>query len=315
MANTIALRRRIKSVKSTRQITKAMELVSASKMRRAQESALASREYAKTALQILTRLRSLTDVSKHPLYEIRDVQARLYIVITSDRGLAGAYNSNVLKAFAEKLRRDKTDLVKSYVITVGKQAGRFAAKLQEVTILGAYDHMPEKPTANDLSPILQTAKACFLAGSTIKNVAKAKRPSEDDETPAAQDQTYPITDEVEVIYTDYKSSLVQQVTHATLFPAAFTDVHISPDLGAALFEPSPEKVLKVVTERLIEVQMLQMYLESQASEQSARMMAMKTASDNAAEIVEDLTLAANTARQSAITQELAEITGGVEAMK
>lgn len=313
MANTIALRRRIKSVKSTRQITKAMELVSASKMRRAQESALASREYARTALQILTRLRETTDVSKHPLYDIRPVKSRLYIVITSDRGLAGAYNSNVLRAFAARLKADKESGITNYVITVGKQAGRFAAKVQMATILGAYDHMPERPTLNDLTPILQTARQSFLAEKPAKKQYGLYAAKDEDGTPQSTAQA--LVDEVEVIYTDYKSSIVQLVTEAKLLPAAFSDVHISADLGKALFEPSPAKVLEVVTERLIEVQMLQMYLESQASEQSARMMAMKTASDNAGEIVEDLTLAANTARQSAITQELAEITGGAEAMK
>lgn len=312
MANTIALRRRIKSVKSTRQITKAMELVSASKMRRAQESALASREYARTALQILTRLREMTDVSKHPMYDIRPVKSRLYIVITSDRGLAGAYNSNVLRAFAARLKADKEASINNYVITIGKQAGRFAAKVQMATILGAYDRMPERPTVNDLTPILQTAKQSFLAEKPAKKQYGMYASGEDDASATAKG---PLVDEVEVIYTDYKSSIVQLVTEAKLLPAAFSDVEITADLGKALFEPSPEKVLKVITERLIEVQMLQMYLESQASEQSARMMAMKTASDNAGEIVEDLTLAANTARQSAITQELAEITGGAEAMK
>ena len=313
MASTIALRRRIKSVKSTRQITKAMELVSASKMRRAQESALASREYARTALQILTRLRELTDVSQHPMYDIRPVTSRLYIVITSDRGLAGAYNSNVLRAFTTRLKADQKDSVASYAVTVGKQAGRFATKLEHVQVLGSYDHMPEHPSMSDLTPILQTAKDSFLRQTVAKRRYGFYPAVDEDGSIIVPDK--PLVDEVEVIYTNYKSSLVQTVTEAKLLPAAFTDVDISPDLGKAIFEPSATKVLKVTTERLIEVQMLQMYLESQASEQSSRMMAMKTASDNAAEIVEDLTLAANTARQSAITQELAEITGGAEAMK
>ncbi len=313
MASTIALRRRIKSVKSTRQITKAMELVSASKMRRAQESALASREYASTALQILTRLRELTDVSKHPMYDLRPVKARLYIVITSDRGLAGAYNSNVLRAFTNRLKTDLKDGTASYAITVGKQAGRYATKLEHVEVLGSYDHMSERPSVSDLTPILQTAKDSFLAQTVAKRRYGFYPVLDEDGNPITPAQ--PLVDEVEVIYTDYKSSIVQTVTEAKLLPAAFSDVTISPDLGKAIFEPSADRVLKITTERLIEVQMLQMYLESQASEQSSRMMAMKTASDNAAEIVDDLTLAANTARQSAITQELAEITGGAEAMK
>ncbi len=308
MASTQQIKARIKSVKSTRQITKAMELVSASKMRRAQEGALASREYARTAEQVLTRLRELTDVSAHPLYHIRPVKGRLYIVITSDRGLAGAYNSNVLRTFATKLKADQQAGVASSAILVGKQAGRFAARLQDLAVLGAYDHLPEKIHVSDLTPILQTAKDAYLGNKKIK---KSSNPYKKPDIRFVDS----IADEVEVIYTDYKSSIVQQVTTMRLLPAAFTDVALPEEYDQVTFEPSPHKVLGVVTERLVEVQLLQMYLESQASEQSARMMAMKTASDNAADIIEDLTLAANTLRQASITQELAEITGGVEAMK
>lgn len=307
MANTIALRRRIKSVKSTRQITKAMELVSASKMRRAQESALASREYAQSALQILTRLRELTDVSEHPLYKIRPIKSKLYIVITSDRGLAGAYDSNVLRSFGAHLKDDVANGVVSSAILLGKKAGRFAVNLQNLNIIGVYDHMPEKPNVNDLSSILSTAKSAFLG----KNMLNSEDTVQD---PRSKIQDLSV-DAVEIIYTNYKSSIVQEVTEATLLPAALSDVETSIDVQNDLFEPNPHEVLRVVTERLIEVQLYQAYLESQASEQSARMMAMKTASDNASDIIEDLTLAANTARQSAITQELAEITGGAEAMK
>lgn len=293
MASTIALRRRIKSVKSTRQITKAMELVSASKMRRAQDAALASREYALMALQILTRLRELTDVRKNPLYTIRTVKKRMYVVITSDRGLAGAYNSNVLRAFAAALKQDQKNGITCSALLIGKQASRFAARIADLEVLGAYDHMPEKPSLSDFSAMLSTIKTQFVGDQKHK----------------------PNVDAVDIIYTNFKSSIVQQVTESRLLPAAFTDVKITADLDHALFEPDAATVLEVVTERLIEIQLFQSYLESQASEQSSRMLAMKTASDNAGEIIEDLTLAANTARQSAITQELAEITGGVEAMK
>lgn len=295
MANTIALRRRIKSVKSTRQITKAMELVSASKMRRAQESALASREFTTSALQVLTKLRQLTDVSKHPLYDVRQVKAKLYIVITSDRGLAGAYDSNVLRAFAAELRHDQAAERRSMAILVGKKAGRFAANLANLDVLGVYDHMPERPSISDIRAILTTAKAHFVGDDASK-------------TPADVDQ-------IVVVCTHYVSSIVQEVRTQNLLPAAFEQVQTNEDIDNSIFEPSPEYVLQTVTERLIEIQLLQTFLESQASEQSARMMAMKTASDNAGEIIDDLTLAANTARQAAITQELAEITGGAEAIK
>lgn len=333
MASQQQLKRRIGSVKNTRQITKAMELVSASKMRKAQEGAMKGREYAALSQQILSRLRELTDVSKHPLFDVRETpKARLHIVVTSDRGLAGAYNANVLKQFASEVRADRDDGLTSYVITIGRQGGAFAGKVQHVQSLAAYTDFPEHPTANDLRPILDTVISAFIKG--------AKRPEEDQDkevdfgsfygqkekeseipepVPASEEALtelrVPGVDFVDIIYTDYKSSILQEVKSTRLLPAAFTDVVIEADLEQATFEPSTGAVLESVTQRLVEVQLYQALLESMASEQSARMMAMKNASDNANDIIGDLTLAFNTARQAAITQELAEITGGAEAIK
>lgn len=288
MANTTALKRRITSVKNTKQITKAMELVAASKMRRAQEQTLMTRDYARLAGQILTRLRELTDVTKHPLFVQRPVKNKLYIVVTSDRGLAGAYNSNVLRQLTKSLQEDQAENVKNQLIIVGKQAARFVARLEDIDVLAAYTDFPEKPTANDIRPILNTITELY---------EKAE------------------VDAVDAIFTDYQSSITQVVTVKRVLPAAHTTERVSHDLEAAIFEPSPEAVLNTVTQRLIESQLNQIFYESQASEQSMRMMAMKSATDNANELVDDLTLAFNTARQAAITQELAEITGGAEAIK
>jgi F-type H+-transporting ATPase subunit gamma len=289
MANTIALKRRITSVKNTKQITKAMELVSASKMRRAQEQAVKTRDYSRLAREILTRLRELTDVSNHPLFQIRLIEnTKLYIVITSDRGLAGAYNSNVLRRLTRELQSDKEAMINPKIIVIGKQASQFVSRLEGVEIIGAYTDFVEQPTANDLRPIL----------NTMIELYKDKK-----------------VDAVDILYTDYKSSVVQEVTVDRILPAAFTETTVTPDLGAAIFEPSPKEVLDSVTERLIESQLTQVFYEAQASEHSMRMMAMKNATDNANELVDDLTLAFNTLRQASITQELAEITGGAEAIK
>lgn len=288
MANTIALKRRITSVKNTRQITKAMELVSASKMRRAQEHALRSRDFRNLARQILTRLSDLVDVNQHPLYKQRTIRQKLYVLITSDRGLAGAYNSNVLRRFTQELRQDKSNNIQSSVIVIGKQGARFVAKLADIKALGVYDNFPEQPTANDIRPVLETLTAHY------------------------RDK---LTDAVDVIYTDYISSINQEVKVERLLPAVFREVRISEAMHDAIVEPSPQVVLEQVTERLVEAQLNQMFSESQASEQSSRMIAMKNATDNATGLVDDLTLEFNTARQAAITQELAEITGGAEAIK
>jgi len=313
MASTQQIKARIKSVKNTKQITKAMELVAASKMRRAQESTLASRSYTDTARQALTRLRQLIDVSRHPLFITRKVSSRVIIVITSDRGLAGAYNSNVLRQLTKELKTDKENKIKTCLILIGKQASKFAARIEGLDVIGSYDHMPERPTIGDLTPILQTIKAQF-AGVNYEVRGTQYEKAADVQDPTLKTKDF-LVDAVDILYTDFKSSVVQQITNQRLLPAAFSDIPIPKDLKGALFEPSPNAVLDQIADRLVDVQLWQAYLESQASEQSSRMMAMKTASDNAGDLIDDLTLAANSARQSAITQELAEITGGAEAMK
>lgn len=288
MANTIALKRRIGSVKNTKQITKAMELVAASKMRRAQDSASASRDFRNLARAILTRLRELTDVSQHSLFKQRALKTCLHIVITSDRGLAGAYNANVLKQLAVRLQDDQKNNIASQVIVIGKQGSKFVARFKGVNIVAAYQDFPEHPTANDIRPLLNTIIDKFSAEEI---------------------------DAADILYTDYKSSINQEVRLHRLLPAAFSEIEIPPDLELATFEPSVKEVLNNVTIRLVEAQLNQAFLESFASEHSMRMMAMKSATDNASDIIDDLTLEFNSARQAAITQEIAEITGGAGAIK
>ncbi len=288
MASRQQLKQRITSVKSTKQITKAMELVSASKMRRAQEHAMRSRDYRNLARKILTQLRQLTDVSKHPLYQSRDIKTRLFVVVTSNRGLAGAYNSNVLKRLTKELKKDQLAGIASQAIVVGKQGARFISRFEDVEVLAAYHDLPDNLTANDIRPILDTVITAY---------------------------TNQAVDAVDLLYTDYKSSISQVVVVDRLLPAAYSEEEIEVDTESVVFEPSPKAVLEAVTERLIESQLSQALLESSASEQSMRMMAMKNATDNASDLIEDLTLAFNTARQAAITQELAEITGGAEAIR
>jgi F-type H+-transporting ATPase subunit gamma len=311
MASTQQLKARIGSVRNTRQITKAMELVSASKMRRAQEATLASRDYTKTAQHIMKRLRSLTDVEKNPLFTVRPVQTRILIVITSDRGLAGAYNANVLRQLTKELQSDRENNISTKLLLVGKQAARFAAKINDIEVIGSYDSMPEKPTMGDLTSILQTVKEAFIGKTEFVQADIDSRPK--------KQKIDPEVDAVDILFTDFRSSVLQEVTQQRLLPAAFhesSETEASEkDTDTVIFEPSANKILDEVADRLVDVQLWQAFLESQASEQSARMMAMKTASDNAGDLIDDLTLAMNTARQAAITQELAEITGGAEAIK
>jgi F-type H+-transporting ATPase subunit gamma len=287
----VTLKRRIKSVRSTRQITKAMELISATKMRRASEATLATRYYAEVAQSILIHLRNTNSVLRHPLYITRPVKSRLYIVITSNRGLSGSYNKNVLHAFAEKLKKDYESSVKSRALLIGKQAGRFASRLENLEVVGLYDSLPEKPGITEMSPLMSSAIQRFTGSGEITEA-----------------------DEVIIIYTKYISNLEHRVENLTVLPAGLPILNDQVDYTSSVFEPDAETVLQIATTRFLEVQLLQAYLESQASEQSSRMLAMKTASDNAKELIDDLVLATNTLRQATITQELAEITGGTGAL-
>lgn len=289
MASTIALKRRIGSVKNTKQITKAMELVAASKMRKATEAAHRGRAYREAAHSMLARLNQVTEISEHPLYTSRAIKTRLYVAITSDRGLAGAYNANIIKLLAKNVKEDRANGVKSEIIIVGKRGAQFVRRIEGINIVGAYAEFGDQPSANEIRPILDTA-------------ADKYRNAE--------------VDEVVLLYTEHKSNLSQVATKLPVLPAVFEEGQAPEQpLADVTFEPSVTEVLDNVTERLLEVQIWQAMLESIASEQSMRMLSMKNATDNASEIIDDLTLEFNTARQAKITQELAEITGGAEAMK
>ncbi len=288
MANTVTIKRRIGSIKNTRQITKAMQLVAASRMRKAQEAAQRSRAYSDLASQLLSRLAQVTEIEKFSLFVTRPIQARLLIVITSDRGLAGAYNSNALRAYLAELHKDDAEKRKTYTICIGQKAAQFVARLKDTEVVGVYTNLPDNLSVNDLQPVIHTAIELF----------------EQEKIDAA-----------DVIYTHYYSSIRQEPAIQNLLPAGFTTAAVSPELRLATFEPSTEDVLHHTTRHLLTAQLWQDVLESVASEQSMRMLAMKNATDNANDLVDDYTLEYNNARQGKITQELAEITGGAEAMK
>ncbi|HEY8886656.1 MAG TPA: ATP synthase F1 subunit gamma [Candidatus Microsaccharimonas sp.] len=287
MASTQLLKSRIRSVKSTRQITKAMQLVAASKMRRAQEATKASAPYTEAARELLAGLSSRTSVKNHPLFAQRVVKNRLMIVIASDKGLAGAYNSNIGKVYVNELRADDKAGIKNKTITVGRKASQLAARLKDTEIIGAYEELPDQPDGNQLRAILDSARNHFTAGEV---------------------------DAVDVIYTDFVSSMTQEAKVIRVLPAGFDDT-IKPIVSSDItYEPGTAEVLDGVTYRLVGAQIFQALLDARASEHSMRMIAMKNASDNASDLIDDLTLEMNKARQSAITQELAEISGGVEAL-
>lgn len=289
MPSTRALKTRIRSVKSTKQITKAMQLVAASKMRKAQEAEKASAPYTRMANEILTHLANQGETDRHPLFKVREkVKGRLLIVVATDKGLAGAYDANVLKLYAKQLLDDQSAGVKSSTITIGRRASRFVSRVKGVEVAGAYQDLPDDPTGAQLRAIVDTAIAKFQVGEV---------------------------DAVDLVFTQFITSVNQQATVQRILPAGYEKTEVSEAVRTAEFEPSAEEVLEAVTYRLVEAQVYHALLTARASEYIMRMLAMKNATDNANDLIDDLTLAMNKARQGAITQELAEISGGVEAMK
>jgi len=289
MASRQQIKRRIGSVKSTKQITRAMQMVAASKLRRAQEAVVKPREYARLAREILTRLRKMAaDDSEFHLFTPRPVKRRLLLVIASDRTLAGAYNGNVIRRMIRELQNDRAKGIQTSVICVGRQVANAASRISGVEIEAVYQDLPDNPNADMLRPVLNTAVALFVDNKV---------------------------DAVDMIFTQFNSTVSQAITVQKLLPAGFDEAELSDDAAHAEVEPSAEELLRSATLRLLEAQIYQALLDAFASEHSMRMLAMKNATDNASDIIDDLTLEYNNARQAAITQELAEITGGAEAMK
>ena len=288
MASTRQLKSRIRSVKSTKQITKAMQMVAASKMRRAQDATKASHPYEKAAGELLAFLSKQGVTKNHKWFAERPITSRMILVIASDKGLAGAYNTNVLKTYLANLRSDDKEGVKNTTIAVGRKASEFVSRLKGTDIAGTYEDLPDHPEGAQFYAMLNTAKDEFETGKV---------------------------DAVDVVYTKFVSSMTQVAETFRLFPAGKTGEDASNVAAETLFEPSPEEVLDDVAYRLIGSRLFQALLDARASEHSMRMLAMKNATDNASGLVDDLTLAMNKARQGAITQELAEISGGAEAMK
>lgn len=289
MASRQQIKQRIGSVKNTKQITRAMQLVAASKLKRAQDAAAGPTAYAQLARQILARLRQVAqDEGEAGLFTERPLKNRLLIVIASDLGLAGAYDGNAIRRMIDEVKADREKGINTQVITIGRKAGHAATAIKGVTVEATYHEIGDKPSADSIRPLLYS----------LINKFKSQE-----------------VDAVDIIYTHFVSTITQKVELNHLLPAGVQDIDLPAPLESAKVEPSADALLQMATERLIEAQVYQALLDAKASEHSMRMLAMKNATDNASELVDDLTLEFNNARQAAITQELAEISGGVEAMK
>ena len=287
MASTRDIRRRIKSVKNTRQITKAMELVAASKMKKAQQMALAGRAYADLMAQMLGALADRVEETQHPFLARREVKTRGILLVTTDKGLAGPLNANLFKLVTEIKQPAK------YVV-IGRKGAQFLARTHRNLI--ADFQVSDKVTFAEVKVVAEFMVKQFLDG---------------------------VVDTVEIVYPRFKNTLVQIPTVLPLLPlTSVKDVVAdlrsdaghgsSPAASAAatnqmLFEPSATSVLEALLPLYINREIHQQVLDAKASEHSARMVAMKTAKDNATKLLGDLTLEYNKARQAGITQEILEI--------
>jgi F-type H+-transporting ATPase subunit gamma len=274
-----------------------MQMVAASKMRRAQEQVLATRPYAEKAWQVLSHLAAQQGIDEdaHPLLEIRDEIERIGVVlVTADKGLCGSYNHNMVQAALRYIRELPYPVE---LITVGKR-GRDAMWRLRQNIVAEYSDLPPQPRLLDITPIARTVMDGFISGHY---------------------------DAVYLAHTDFINTLVQRPAIWQLLPIRPLQLGVSPvseyrgqESSAPgveyLYEPDPQTILGTVLPRFTELQIYQAVLEALASEHSARMVAMRNATENANELLDDLTLTYNRARQEAITKEMLDIAGGAEAL-
>ena len=297
MANLRDIRRRIKSVKNTRQITRAMQLVSSSKMKRAQDAAIAGRPYALLLADLLDTVGEKLDLSgvtiSHPFFQKREVKTRGILLLSTDKGLCGALNSNLFRKVAEEVKGA------AKFVTVGRKATQFVSRSQRDLV--ADFTISDKAEFSELRPMLKLLIDAYKKGEV---------------------------DTIEVAYPRFVNVMVQEPMIRSLLPivdlqevleslkerfADLTSLDARSDTREMVFEPSAEAVLEALPELYVKVIIHQMVLESRAAEYSARMVAMKAATDNATTLVDDLTLDYNKARQAAITQEILEIAASASA--
>jgi len=279
--------RRIRSVKSTQQITKAMKAVSASKLRKAQAAMLAARPYANKMVTVLGSLASRAPREYHPLLAHRGSRRVEFLILTSDRGLCSSFNTNVMKRTVALFNEKKAENCDITLNVVGRK-GKDYLKRRGYEV---------RKDWTGISGHLSYSHASMIAQEVIENYVNAE------------------VDEVYIIYNEFKSALAQIVQSEKVLPIEPPETAVAGDAGDYIYEPSPETVLDTLLPKYVEFQVFRALLESEASELGARMSAMDSASNNAKDMISKLTLKYNKARQAAITKELMEIIGGAEALK
>jgi len=277
------IKREIKSKGNTKQITKAMEMVAASKLRRAQEAATASRPYAEKLKEVVASIAAGTKDVKHPMLETRPIKKTGYLVITSDRGLAGGYNSNILRKVTQTIReKHKSD--NEYVLFVIGRKGRDYFRRRNMPIVEEVIGLSDSPTFADIRTVANAAVQNFAEGAY---------------------------DELYIFYNKFVNAITQIPTETRLLP--LEEVNSDTAVSTYEYEPSAEGVLAVLLPKYAETLIYSAVLDGKASEFGARMTAMGSATKNATKMINQLTLTYNRARQAAITQEISEIVAGANA--
>ena len=287
MAGGREIKTKIKSVQSTRKVTRALEMVSASKIRKAQERMKASRPYARMMQQVIGHVAKANSEYKHPFLVSRTSVARVgYIVVSTDRGLCGGLNSNLFRKLLGEIRQHQQNGVEVDLVCVGQKATTFFRRVR-VNMLASVTHLGEKPQVAQLIGVVKV----MLDGYSAANL-----------------------DRVNLCFNDFVNTMTQTATVQQLLPLPPSDALQTAHDWDYIYEPDAAQVLDDVLTRYVESVVYQSVLENLASEHAARMVAMKAASDNATKLIDTLNLVYNKARQAAITQEISEIVGGAAAV-
>lgn len=287
MAGGREIKTKIKSVQNTRKVTRALEMVSASKIRKAQDRMKASRPYARAMKQLIGHLAQANTDYRHPYLVQRENVKRVgYIVVSSDRGLAGGLNNNMFRKLLVEFRALQEQGIEVDVVTIGQKASVFFRRIK-VGMLGSVTHLGDAPKLEQLIGVVKVMLDAYTDGKV---------------------------DKVFLAYNDFVNTMTQKATFDQLLPLPPAETQMAKHEWDYIYEPDAESVLEHVLTRYIESLVYQAVMENVASEHAARMVAMKAASDNASKLIDTLNLVYNKARQAAITQEISEIVGGAAAV-
>ncbi len=287
MAGGREIKTKIKSVQNTRKVTRALEMVSASKIRKAQDRMKASRPYARAMKQVIGHLAQANSEFHHPyLVERKEIKRVGYVIVSSDRGLAGGLNNNLFRKLLGEIRGWEQQGVEVDVVTIGQKATVFFRRIR-VGMLASVTHLGDTPHVDQLVGVIKVMLDAYSSGKV---------------------------DKVFLVYNDFVNTMTQRAAFDQLLPLPASETAVAPHDWDYIYEPDAQTVLEHVLTRYIESLVYQAVMENVASEHAARMVAMKAASDNATKLIGTLNLVYNKARQAAITQEISEIVGGAAAV-